>query len=120
SGRATVLVATDVAARGLDLPGIELPDPEIQIVHQIKGGDVDWALGAALVHALESSRVGKQDMFDARSMREAAAVEVLPGCASDTAPVVLIACFMAAIGAVLLLRRVVPKIAPCNVEEKAH
>jgi len=31
------------------------PDVSVQIAHQINGGDVDWALGAALVHYLDGN-----------------------------------------------------------------
>lgn len=44
-----------ILLRVLGVPTI--PGVDVQIIKQIGGADVDWALGAALVHALEGYRV---------------------------------------------------------------
>jgi hypothetical protein len=75
--------------------------PEIEIVHKIRGGDVDWALGAALVHSLESAAVEDSKMLVDPSGAVSVSVLAFLDLITTTVPTVLVICALA--GAIFFL-----------------
>ena len=82
SGQAPVLIATDIAARGIDIPGVahvvnfDLPDVPEQYVHRIGRTARAGADGAAIAFCSPDERINLRDIE--RLTRQALPVKPLP------------------------------------------
>jgi len=82
SGQAPVLIATDIAARGIDIPGVahvvnfDLPDVPEQYVHRIGRTARAGAAGAAIAFCSPDERINLRDIE--RLTRQALPVKPLP------------------------------------------
>jgi ATP-dependent RNA helicase RhlE len=83
SGEARVLIATDIAARGIDIPGVshvvnfDLPDVPEQYVHRIGRTARAGATGIAIAFCSDEERGNLRDIE--RLTRQKLSVDALPG-----------------------------------------